>query len=59
MKEGMRLGVMGCIMRVKNKIDPKTKAPSMSVKGGESYDALDEEVASGKRNVSGEVRWRR
>jgi hypothetical protein len=55
----MRLGVMGCIMRVKNKIDPKTKAPSMSVKGGESYDALDEEVANGKRNVSAEVRWRR
>jgi hypothetical protein len=32
LKEGMRLGVMGCIMRVKNKIDPKTKEPLMSVK---------------------------
>ena len=41
------------------KIDPKTKKPLMSVKGGESYDAPDEAVASGKRNVSGEVRWRR
>ena len=28
----------------------------MSVKGGESYDAPDEEVASGKRNVSEEVK---
>ena len=28
----MRLGVMGCIMRVKNKIDPKTKEPLVSVK---------------------------
>ena len=41
------------------KIDPKTKEPLMSVKGDESYDAPSEEVASGKRNVSGEVRWRR
>ena len=32
LKEGMRLGVMDCIMRVKNKIDPKTKEPLMSVK---------------------------
>jgi len=28
----------------------------MSVKGDESYDAPDEDVASGKRNESGEVR---
>ena len=40
------------------KIDPKTKEPLMSIKGGESYDAPDEEVASGKRNVSGEVKRR-
>ena len=41
------------------KINPKTKEPLMSVKGGESYDAPNEEVASGKRNESGVVRWRR
>ena len=32
LKEGMKLEVMGCITRVKNKIDPKTKEPLMSVK---------------------------
>jgi len=32
------------------KIDPKTKEPLVSVKGDESYDAPDEEVASGKMN---------
>ena len=40
------------------KVDPKTKEPLMSVKGGESYDAPDEAVASGKRNVSGEEKRR-
>ena len=29
MKEGMRLAVMGCIMHVKNKIDPKTKEKTL------------------------------
>jgi hypothetical protein len=28
----MRLDVMDCITRVKNKIDPKTKEPLMSIK---------------------------